>query len=62
MSNFNNLTKLNVPTIPLRSQETNKSVEFNGDIIIQGVQDANSFARNLKQNLPNAFLQELYRK
>jgi chromosome segregation ATPase len=61
MSNFKNLANVKVPTLPLRNQEVNKSIEFNGDIVIQGVQDTNSFARSLKQSLPNALLQELYK-
>lgn len=61
MSNFKNLASVKVPTIPIRSQETNRSIEFNGDIIVQGVQNTDNFAKSLKQNLPNAFLQELYK-
>jgi len=62
MDNFRKLTQVKIPTIIPNTTQANQSISFNGDIIVQGVQDANSFARKLKQNLPSAFAQEFYRK
>ena len=61
MANFKNLASIKIPTLPLRNQEIRKSVEFNGDIVIQGVQDVNGLSRAIKNQLPSAFLQELYK-
>lgn len=61
MDNFRNLVQVKVPTIPLHEQKINQSVNFNGDIVVQGNNgDINSFAKSIKQNLPNAMLQTLY--
>ena len=61
MDNFRKLAQFKVPTIIPNSTQANQSVNFNGDIIVQGVQDTNSFAKAIHNNLPNAMLQELYK-
>jgi len=63
MSNFKKLAEFKAPVIPFNGQAVNQSVNFNGDIIVQGNNgDVNSFAKSLKQNLPNAMLQQLYNR
>ena len=61
MENFRKLAQFKVPTIIPNNTQANQSVNFNGDIIVQGVQDTNSFARAIRNQLPNAMLQELYK-
>lgn len=60
MSNFRNLAQVKIPTILPNSVQTSQSVNFNGDIVVQGVQYANNFAKAIKNQLPNAMLQQLY--
>lgn len=60
MSNFRKLAQVKVPTI-IPNATQNKLVNFNGDIVIHGVQDTNSFAKALKAQLPQTILQELYK-
>lgn len=60
MSNFRKLTQIKVPTIVPNATQ-NKLVNFNGDIVVNGVQDTNSFAKALKTQLPQTILQELYK-
>ena len=61
MSNFKKLTQFKMPNFIPNNQQV-QSVNFNGDIIVQGNNgDINSFARSIKQNLPNAMLQQLYK-
>lgn len=63
MNNFKNLAKVKIPNVQAYSQQTNQSVNFNGDIIIKNpVSDSNNLAREIKQNLGNNILQELYKK
>ena len=61
MSNFRKLTKVNVPTVPIANSQSNKSVNFNGDIIVQDVQNPHSFAKAIRNQLPNIMFQELYK-
>ena len=61
MDNFRKMTQVKLPTITPRNTQSNQSVSFNGDIIVQGVQDTNNFAKVIRNNLPNAMLQELYK-
>lgn len=61
MSNFRKLAQFKVPTIIPNNTQASKSVNFNGDIVVQGVQDANGFAKALKAQLPQTILQELYK-
>ena len=61
MSNFKKIAQFKTPTVPLKEQVVNHSVNFNGDIVVQGNNgDVNSFAKSIKQNLPSAMLQQLY--
>lgn len=61
MSNFKNLSQFKVPNFIPNNQQV-QSVNFNGDIIVQGNNgDVNSFAKSIKQNLPSAMLQQLYK-
>ena len=63
MENFRNLTRVKVPNVQSYNQQTNQSVNFNGDIIIKNpISDSNNLAREIKQNLGNTILQELYKK
>lgn len=60
MSNFNKLSQVKTPTL-LPHTQTNKSVNFNGDIIVQEVQDVDNFAKQVKTQLPQLMMQELYK-
>lgn len=61
MNNFRNLAQVRIPNVTPYNSKTSQSVNFNGDIIVQGVQDTNSFAMAIRNQLPNAMLQELYK-
>ena len=61
MENFRKVTQVKIPTLLPNNTQANQSVNFNGDIIVQGVQDTNSFAKAIRNQLPNAMLQELYK-
>lgn len=52
----------NLSAIRQKSDVINKTVEFNGDIILNGVENPNSLAKAIKMQLPNALMQELYKK
>lgn len=52
----------NLSAIKQKSDVINKTVEFNGDIILNGVENPNSLAKAIKMQLPNALMQELYKK
>ena len=52
----------NLSAIRQKSDVINKTVEFNGDIILNGVENPNSLAKTIKMQLPNALMQELYKK
>ena len=54
LSNFNNIQKAN-NTTPL------PSITFNGDIILQGVQDTENFAKKIKSEFLTKLSQELYK-
>ena len=60
MDNFRKLTQVKVPTLIPNTSQMNQSVNFTGDIVVNGVQDTNSFARAVKSQLPQRMLQELY--
>ena len=60
MSNFRKLTKVNIPTLLPNNTQSN-SVNFNGDIVVNNpVGDSSKLAREIKQNLGNQLLQQLY--
>ena len=61
MDNFRKVTQVKVPTLLPNNLQSNSSVNFNGDIIVQGVQNTDSLANAIKTQLPNAMLQELYK-
>ena len=61
MSNFRKLAETKLPTIPLSNTQSNKSVNFSGDIIIQNAQNTHDLAKAIKTELPVAILQELYK-
>ena len=62
MSNFRKLSEFKAPTLSLRNSQPSQSVEFNGDIVIQNpVGDSSKLAREIRQNLSQAVLQELYK-
>lgn len=61
MDNFKKLAQFKVPTIVPNKEQSNKSISFNGDIVVQGVSDVDNFARAIRNQLPNAMLQELYK-
>ena len=61
MSNFRHLTEFKAPTLSLRNSQPSQSVEFKGDIIVQGVQSVDGLAKAIKSQLPSAMLQELYK-
>lgn len=51
------------PVLPqTKPISNNTTVEFTGDIVLQGVQDTNSLAKEIKFNLANALKQEMYKK
>ena len=54
LPNFNNIQKAN-NTTPL------PSITFNGDIILQGVQDTENFAKKIKSEFLTKLSQELYK-
>lgn len=60
MDNFRNLAQFKAPTLIPNASQVNQSVNFTGDIIVQGVQDTESFARSVRNQLPSAMLQQLY--
>ena len=68
-------TKLMTPIIPdlpftkfamdsrnVKKMEQSTTVEFHGDIIVQGVQDADGFAKDIKYRLANIMTQELNKR
>lgn len=61
MSNFRNLAQVKVPILTNNSQPI-QSIEFKGDIIVQGVQNVDGLAKAIKTQLPQQMLQELYKK
>lgn len=62
MSNFKNLAQVKAPTL-LPYNKPNKSIEFNGDIVINApVGDSSKLAKEIRQNLGNSILQELYKQ
>lgn len=61
MDNFRKLAQFKVPTIIPNNSQASQSIEFNGDIVISNpVGDSSKLAREIKQNLGNKLLQELY--
>ena len=63
MSNFKNLADIKVPTIIPNNTQTNQSVNFTGDIVINNpIGDSSKLAKEIKQNFGSQILQELYRK
>lgn len=60
MSNFKNLAQVKVPTIIPNNTNGSQSVSFNGDIVINGVQNVDGLAKAIKTQLPSAMLQKLY--
>ena len=68
LSNMNNsfISGINqgvdLSAIKEKSDTIHKTIEFNGDIIIQGTENPNSLAQAIKMQLPNALMQELYKK
>lgn len=61
MDNFKKLAQFKVPTIVPNKEQPNKSINFNGDIVVQGVSDVDKFAKAIKTQLPVAMIQELYK-
>lgn len=61
MENFRKVTQVKIPTLLPNNMQSSKSVNFNGDIVVNGVQDTNSFAKALKTQLPQTIIQELYK-
>lgn len=61
MDNFRKLSQVKIPTINPNNTQSAKSINFNGDIVVQGVSDVDKFAKAIKTQLPNAMLQELYK-
>lgn len=62
MDNFRKLTQFKVPNVISNNSQANQSVNFNGDIVINNpVGDSSKLAREIKQNIGNTFLQELYK-
>lgn len=61
MSNFRKLAQFKVPTIVPNNTNGNQSVSFTGDIVINNpIGDSSKLAREIKLNLGNQLLQELY--
>lgn len=60
MSNFRNLAQVKIPTLLPNNTQASQSLNFNGDIIVQCVQDVNSFAKAIKTQLPQKMIQQLY--
>lgn len=60
MSNFRKITQAKIPTLLPHNIQSSQSVSFNGDIIVQGVQNVDGLAKAIKTQLPNAMLQQLY--
>ena len=62
MDNFRKIAQANISTtLPLKNLSQNKSISFNGDIIVNGVQNVDSLATAIKNQLPAIMLQELYK-
>ena len=63
MDNFRKFTQFKTPSIiPLNNVSQGKNISFNGDIIVNTpIGDSSSLAREIKMNLGNAVLQELYK-
>jgi len=61
MDNFRKLAEFKVPTLALNNSQPNKSVSFNGNIIVQGAQNVDGLAKAIRYQLPSAMLQELYK-
>ena len=61
MSNFRNLAQVKIPTL-LPNNTSSQSVSFNGDIIVNNPQNIDNLAKTIKNQLPSAMLQELYKK
>ena len=63
MDNFRKLTQVKVPNITPNAVQTNHSVNFNGNIVLNNpVGDSSKLANEIKQNLGSKLLQELYKK
>ena len=60
MDNFRKLAQVKVPVVPFNEKAVNQSVNFNGDIVVQGVQNVDSFAKAIRNQLPQQMLQQLY--
>lgn len=61
-----NLTPTMTPDVDLntikpKTEQVNKTIEFNGDIILQNVQDSNSLAKQIKDNFLIKLDQEFYK-
>ena len=63
MDNFRKLAQFKVPTIIPNNPQTNQSVNFTGDIVINNpIVDSSKLAKEIKQNFGSQILQELYKK
>ena len=62
MSNFRKIAEFKTPTLALRNSQPSQSVEFKGDIVINNpIGDSGMLAKEIRQNLSQAVLQELYK-
>lgn len=52
---------INLSSIKPKSESENKTIEFNGDIILNGVQDTDTFARKIKNEFLIKLDQEFYK-
>lgn len=52
---------IDLNAIKPKSEAVNKTIEFNGDIVLQGVQDTNTFARKIKNEFLIKLDQEFYK-
>ena len=55
-------TKFAMDSRNVKKMEQSTTVEFHGDIIVQGVQDADGFAKDIKYRLANIMTQELNKR
>ena len=60
MDNFRKVAQVKVPTLLPNNLQSNNSVNFNGDIIVQGVQNTDSLAKAIKTQLPQKMIQQFY--
>lgn len=52
---------INIPTLKSKTESINKTFEFNGDIVLQNVQDVNGLAKKIKSDFLIRLDQEFYK-